>query len=150
MAIAGDRGGYGWGSGGLIVLQGPMITLAPSARIFANGGAGGDTAGDGAGSPRVDPDGSTSGGSGGRPGLRGGSGSPPAAGPDIPRRCELVGLATATSRTETVVVAAGVAQGGPCGLGHRHRRPERVAATRDAAVVTGGPCGLTGPPPGAT
>jgi len=84
MAISDDRGGYGGGSGGLIALQAPMITRAPSARIFANGGAGGGGAGDGAGSPGVDPDGPTSGGSGGRPGLRGGAGSPASGGPGFP------------------------------------------------------------------
>ncbi len=38
---SGNRGGYGGGSGGLIVLQAPMITQSPNAKIFANGGGGG-------------------------------------------------------------------------------------------------------------
>jgi len=84
QAISGNRGGFGGGSGGLIVLQAPTIALAPSASIFANGGAGGGGAGDGAGSPGMDPDGPTSGGTGGGPGMHGGAGNPASGGPGFP------------------------------------------------------------------
>jgi hypothetical protein len=55
-AVSATRGGYGGGSGGLIVLQAPTITQASNAQIFANGGGGGGgAAGATAGAPGGDP-----------------------------------------------------------------------------------------------
>jgi hypothetical protein len=50
-------GGGGGGSGGMIVLYAPMLTIAPAARVFANGGGGGGGAGNGTtnGSDGTDP-----------------------------------------------------------------------------------------------
>jgi hypothetical protein len=65
-----DHGGYGGGSGGLIVLQAPMITVDPSAMIFANGGPGGGGAQNAsAGADGVDSIGPASGGTGGAGGT---------------------------------------------------------------------------------
>ena len=59
---AGHRGGFGGGSGGLIVLQAATLMLDANAQIFANGGGGGGGA-DGTvtpGSPGADPVAATS------------------------------------------------------------------------------------------
>lgn len=82
-AVAGQRGGYGGGAGGLIILQATTISFDPGATLFANGGHGGGGAGVGDGAAGTDPDGPTSGGSGGTAGTAssghagaGGAGAP--------------------------------------------------------------------------
>jgi len=82
--VSANRGGYGGGSGGLIVLQSPTITQSLSAKIFANGGGGGGgSAGGGSevagnlGSDPLDPsgaDGGTAVSSGSNQGGAGGQG----------------------------------------------------------------------------
>jgi len=71
MAVSMSRGGYGGGSGGLIVLQAPMITRSQNAKIFANGGGGGGGDANGtvgsSGSDPLDP-----GGAGGGNGAKSG------------------------------------------------------------------------------
>ncbi len=74
-SAAADYGGAGGGSGGLIVLQAPSITLDPSAQIFANGGGGGGGAEAGkSGHDGSDPTGPSSGGGGGMGGSAAGLG----------------------------------------------------------------------------
>jgi hypothetical protein len=51
-----SRGGHGAGSGGLIGLDAPTVTIGNGARVFANGGGGGEGAGTGStGNPGEDP-----------------------------------------------------------------------------------------------
>jgi hypothetical protein len=94
-AAGGGRGGGGAGSGGMIVFDTPMLTVAPGAEIFANGGGGGEGSGGNAGVNGVDPlapgaggvggIGTTTGGDGGVGGFgitAGGAGLPASAGAD--------------------------------------------------------------------
>ena len=83
-ATAGHRGGFGGGSGGLIVLQAATLVVDANAQIFANGGGGGGgaDAANAPGDPGADPTGAT-GGAGGGAGAaanpaRGGAGFPAA------------------------------------------------------------------------
>ena len=67
-----SHGGYGGGSGGLIVLQAPTIQLDATAVIFANGGhGGGGSEGPIPGMDGTDPTGPTGAGAGGGGGMGG-------------------------------------------------------------------------------
>jgi hypothetical protein len=81
LAMPNHRGGYGGGSGGLIVLQAPAIMLDGTAKIFANGGGGGagdlDTT---AGDPGNDPSGPQPAAAGGTGAVGSGGWTPPRAG----------------------------------------------------------------------
>jgi hypothetical protein len=71
------RGGGGGGSGGMIVFDAPTLSVAPGARIFANGGGGGEGTGGNDGKDGIDassPGTSGVGGSGASTGGDGGAG----------------------------------------------------------------------------
>jgi hypothetical protein len=75
--LADGRGGGGSGSGGMIMFDAPMLTVAPTAQIFANGGGGGEgTAGQNGhdGADATSPNAGGVGGSGGTTGGDGGAG----------------------------------------------------------------------------
>lgn len=68
------RGGGGGGSGGMIVFDTPMLSVAPGAQIFANGGGGGEGTGGLDGKDGTDASGPGAGGVGGSTGSTGGDG----------------------------------------------------------------------------
>lgn len=69
-----SAGGGGGGSGGMIVFDTPMLSIAPTAQIFANGGGGGEGTGGNTGKDGIDALGPGAGGVGGSGGSTGGDG----------------------------------------------------------------------------
>jgi hypothetical protein len=67
-------GGGGGGSGGMIVFDTPMLSVAPAAQIFANGGGGGEGTGGNTGKDGTDALNPSAGGVGGSGGSSGGDG----------------------------------------------------------------------------